>query len=251
MPYNIKKIFIGYKARAGESGLTTGMLVHQKDLNAKAYKADADDSNVRPANAVIGKKDSADNFVQLIVVGILSGWSGLQEGLPVFLSTTAAGVTQSAPTAFAQQVGVAISSTDILFNLMDYTSHNFKHIRGGYDELDGDKLDIDWDPSEYTPDTTPTEVDNADHLVAHLAGINNALGQRTQIVLAQTFAGQTGKTVTLPTALADTSYAVAIISTTTPGNIGEISVETKATNTVVVKNSGSDVSATFDCIIRR
>jgi hypothetical protein len=48
-------------------------------------------------------------------------------------------------------------------------------ISGGAAEIDGDKLDIDYSPSNYTPDTTPAVVDNASELSAHLAGIDNAL----------------------------------------------------------------------------
>jgi hypothetical protein len=56
-------------------------------------------------------------------------------------------------------------------------AHADLHITGGSDEIDGDKLDIDFTPTNYTPDTTPAEADNVDNLTAHLAGIDNALGQ--------------------------------------------------------------------------
>lgn len=48
-------------------------------------------------------------------------------------------------------------------------------ITDGDIEIDGDKLDIDWSPSNYTPATTPTEVDDADNLTAHLYGIDQEL----------------------------------------------------------------------------
>jgi len=41
--------------------------------------------------------------------------------------------------------------------------------------LDGDHLDIDFTPSEYTPDLSPPEADDVDSLAAHLKGIDNAL----------------------------------------------------------------------------
>lgn len=50
--------------------------------------------------------------------------------------------------------------------------HASTHIRGGSDEIDGDQLDIDFTPTYYTPDTTPAEASNVDHLTAHLAGID-------------------------------------------------------------------------------
>lgn len=52
--------------------------------------------------------------------------------------------------------------------------HAASHIRAGTDEIDGDKLDIDWNPTNYTP-ATVTEADNVDHLAAHLKGIDNKL----------------------------------------------------------------------------
>ena len=48
-------------------------------------------------------------------------------------------------------------------------------ITNGSVELDGDKLDIDWNPSYYTPATTPSEVDSVDNLTAHLYGIDQAI----------------------------------------------------------------------------
>lgn len=53
--------------------------------------------------------------------------------------------------------------------------HAPTHLPGGSDEVDGDQLDIDFSPSSYTPDTTPTEATNVDHLTAHLAGIDNGI----------------------------------------------------------------------------
>lgn len=54
-------------------------------------------------------------------------------------------------------------------------AHAANHITGGSDQVDGDKIDIDWNPSEYIPTTAPSEVDSVDNLTAHLAGIDNAL----------------------------------------------------------------------------
>jgi len=48
-------------------------------------------------------------------------------------------------------------------------------LSGGAAEIDGDKIDIDYTPTNYTPDTTPAEVDSASELSAHLAGIDKAL----------------------------------------------------------------------------
>lgn len=55
-------------------------------------------------------------------------------------------------------------------------AHASSHITGGGDEIDGDQLDIDWNPTNYTPSTSPTEATSVDHLTAHLYGIDDLLG---------------------------------------------------------------------------
>jgi hypothetical protein len=57
----------------------------------------------------------------------------------------------------------------------DPNAHASTHLSGAGDEVDGDKLDIDWNPSNYTPTSAPAEVDSVDQLTAHLAGIDAAL----------------------------------------------------------------------------
>jgi len=52
-------------------------------------------------------------------------------------------------------------------------THSTIHERGGAAEIDGDHLDIDFTPSNYTPSTTPAEAANVDDLAAHLAGIDD------------------------------------------------------------------------------
>lgn len=56
-------------------------------------------------------------------------------------------------------------------------SHAASHIQGGASEIDGDQIDIDLTPDNYAPATDPGEVSDADHLSAHLAGIDDALGK--------------------------------------------------------------------------
>lgn len=48
---------------------------------------------------------------------------------------------------------------------------------GAFDvgDIDGDQLDIDFTPSNYTPSTAPAEASDVDDLAAHLAGIDNKL----------------------------------------------------------------------------
>jgi len=58
---------------------------------------------------------------------------------------------------------------------VNISDHSGDHESGGSDEIDGDHLDVDWNPSNYTPSTTPSEASSVDHLAAHLYGIDQAL----------------------------------------------------------------------------
>ena len=53
--------------------------------------------------------------------------------------------------------------------------HYESHIRGGDDQIDGDKINIAWRPINYQPDTQPNQVNSQDHLTAHLKGIDNEM----------------------------------------------------------------------------
>lgn len=54
-------------------------------------------------------------------------------------------------------------------------AHASSHIHAGSDEIDGDKLDIDFTPDYYTPATVAGVADNVDDLSAHLQGIDTVL----------------------------------------------------------------------------
>jgi len=77
----------------------------------------------------------------------------------------------------------------------DAGSHAARHITSGEDEVDGDQLDIDWDPSNYTPDSSPGEASDADDLTAHLKGIDDELP-----VTKEVFAAVSGHNGTFNTA---------------------------------------------------
>jgi len=55
------------------------------------------------------------------------------------------------------------------------SSHANTHTHGGSDEIDGDRLDIDYLPYCYYPTTAPAEVTSLEELTAHLAGIDDKL----------------------------------------------------------------------------
>lgn len=82
-----------------------------------------------------------------------------------------AGLTlKSAATETRDQLKAAL---DLLY---PSHNHNASHIRNGGDEIDGDKLDVDYNPagtSSYVPNSDPAEVDHVDNLTAHLRGIND------------------------------------------------------------------------------
>lgn len=55
-------------------------------------------------------------------------------------------------------------------------AHASTHVRGGSDEINADILDIDYVPANYTRDSAATGVSHVEHLTAHLAGIDTAIG---------------------------------------------------------------------------
>ena len=67
-------------------------------------------------------------------------------------------------------------TTDAIIGGISFLGHASEHIRAGQLEIDGDRLDIDWNPTNYTPDASPAEAGHVDHLTAHLKGIDDELG---------------------------------------------------------------------------
>ena len=57
-------------------------------------------------------------------------------------------------------------------------AHAVTHESGASDELDGDHLDIDFEPVCYFPNTAPAEATLVDHLAAHLSGIDLGFGEQ-------------------------------------------------------------------------
>jgi hypothetical protein len=54
-------------------------------------------------------------------------------------------------------------------------THAASHLTGQADEIDGDRLNIDYVPTSYTRDSSATEATVAEDLTAHLKGIDNVL----------------------------------------------------------------------------
>lgn len=116
--YIVKQSWARISAVAGEA-ITAGELVSIKDADGEAYAADANDAALRPAVGIAGKSVAEGDYTEIVVIGVLDGWTTLSEGAPAYLSETAGAVTQVAPT-YAQQVGVAISATEYYINCQNY-----------------------------------------------------------------------------------------------------------------------------------
>jgi microcystin-dependent protein len=52
-------------------------------------------------------------------------------------------------------------------------AHASSHVRAGSDVIDGDRVQVDWVPSYYTRDSSPTEAGATTDVTAHLKGIDN------------------------------------------------------------------------------
>jgi hypothetical protein len=123
---SVQQIFSRVGSTAGET-LAEGDVVMVKS-DGKAYKADADDATLRPAIGVIGKGGSSGDPVEIVTRGIVGGLSSLTKGGAVFLSTTAAGTTQTAPATYAQRLGWALSATEMALDIAVHSATGFINI---------------------------------------------------------------------------------------------------------------------------
>lgn len=134
---------------------------------------------------------------------------------------------------------------------VDVSGHAARHIDGGADVIDGDKLEVTWTGhSNYTPSTSPTEVDATDQLTAHLAGIDTALASagaglvhKAGRVLNASFAGNPKKaTVTFSSAFADANYAVTATGVTTNNKQYPITVESQVAGSFVISAGTNNIA---------
>ena len=72
---------------------------------------------------------------------------------------------------------------------VDVSDHDARHERAGADEIDGDHLDIDWNPTNYTPSAAPAEAASIDDLTAHLKGLDDWFGGEAYKQYVFTFDG--------------------------------------------------------------
>jgi len=132
---------------------------------------------------------------------------------------------------------------------VDVSTHAARHIDGGADVIDGDKLEVSWTGhTNYTPVTTPTEVDQTDQLTAHLAGIDAALASvggflvhKSGTELAASFSGKTA-TVTFSSAFTDANYAVTATAVTSGNKQYTITVQSKTAGSFVLHKGSNSTS---------
>lgn len=106
------KSWARFSALFGEA-LAVGDVACLKD-DGKAYKADGNDATLRSAVGIVSRAADINAVGQITISGIFNGYSALTEGGAVYLAETPGETTQSAP-AWKQQIGRAISPTEILF----------------------------------------------------------------------------------------------------------------------------------------
>jgi hypothetical protein len=115
--------------------------------------------------------------------------------------------------------------------------HASNHIKDGSDEVDGDKVDIDWNPSNSTPETV-AQTTSVDHLSSHLKGVDVALGLMVPKALfdAQTVLAATTDNTPAAVTLAEQT----IVGRKTGGNIAALSAT--EVRTILNVEDGADVT---------
>lgn len=251
--YSVKKILYRVSATAGEA-LATGEIVCLKDADGYAYKADANDAALRPAIGIVGSKtaSASGETVEIIVIGVLSGWSSLSEGGNGYLSETAAAVTQSAP-SWSQKVGFALTTTDYFFSFQNYFDSSAVTALGVLSGatpiiLEGataDDHETTLVPTDPTADRTITLPDETGNVLI----FENANTQDVNIIFegATADAHESTLTITDPTAdnaitMPDDSGAVVFSPGGTTTSIAD-SLAIPITHAYVAKTTGADAEA--------
>lgn len=98
-----------FSAIAGET-VALGNVVCISGSDGYVYKADANDSGLRPAVGVIKTGGASGARVEIVVDGTLTGQTAASPGARVFLSETAGAITTTAPTN-AQALGWVLPGT--------------------------------------------------------------------------------------------------------------------------------------------
>lgn len=115
---------------------------------------------------------SPSNYTRTTASGLTTSTEELTshlKGIDSALGTnaTAASTAQTTANTAVTNAATAQSRAD---------DHDARHLRGGADEIDGDQLDIDYSPTNYTRAATTAVSSSTEHLAGHLSGIDTALG---------------------------------------------------------------------------
>lgn len=127
---------------------------------------------------------------------------------------------------------------------IEVSSHASKHEIGGDDELDGDRLYISqWPQINYTPDGTPAEAGDLQHLTAHFKGIDTALNTKATSAHAGTHEIGGSDEIDgdqLDIDFTPTYYSPTVVSPAT--DVNDLTAHLKGIDTLI-GNSGSSTHA--------
>lgn len=160
---------------------------------------------VQYADAITASHNHDDRYFTETELGSTSGTTGAAR---IGIADADYPNLGTSPNATTDTVEDALQNLNtILGGTFAPSAHASSHIKDGTDEIDGDQLDIDWNPTNYTP-ALVAETTSVDHLSSHLKGIDNSIGsistvRRQEFVTAQNITGA-------DTALTDTLDATPI-----------------------------------------
>jgi len=105
-----------FSGQAGED-IDAGEAVCIAADDGLVYLADANDGDRRPCIGFAEVSVEEDEYLTVLGHGQICGATGLTPGATLYLSTTAGAVTQTAPAAYQQAVGVATCATEFVIRL--------------------------------------------------------------------------------------------------------------------------------------
>ncbi|MDC3379198.1 hypothetical protein OAX78_02845 [Planctomycetota bacterium] len=124
-----------------------------------------------------------DDAAELAGAGLEDDGSAGLGRLRIAAAAAGNGLTGGAGSALAvgdANKGVQVNGADLQVDASEIAGDGLEQTTGAGNEhllaVDGDHVDIDWNPSNYTPSAAPTEAADVDDLTAHLQGIDTALG---------------------------------------------------------------------------